>query len=143
MAIQSKYKFVVPAPSIAEATEPPNSEPGHEEPRAPRRGRVQELNGIFLHFCVECGRFAASVMASVCAMAKWGSGIAATIVRSNLMPQTKFRKLISLKGTQGRIMRAAVGDVARSVRWEPRWICCSLKRFQLISARDKSTGESK
>jgi hypothetical protein len=32
-------------------------EPGHEQPCASRRGRVQELDGVFLHFCVECGRF--------------------------------------------------------------------------------------
>jgi hypothetical protein len=35
---------------------PPPPEPGLEEPCAARRGRVQEINGVLLHFCVECGR---------------------------------------------------------------------------------------
>lgn len=35
------------------------SEPGLEQPCAARRGRVQELEGAFLHFCCRCGRFAA------------------------------------------------------------------------------------
>jgi hypothetical protein len=34
-------------------------EPGLEDPCAARRGRVQQLDRAFLHFCVECGRFAA------------------------------------------------------------------------------------
>ena len=34
-------------------------EPGLEQPFAGRRGRVQALDGIFLHFCCRCGRFAA------------------------------------------------------------------------------------
>lgn len=34
-------------------------EPGLELPCAARRGRVQTLDGAFLHFCVECGRFGA------------------------------------------------------------------------------------
>jgi hypothetical protein len=33
-------------------------EPGLEQPCAARRGRVQELDRTFLHFCVHCGRFA-------------------------------------------------------------------------------------
>jgi hypothetical protein len=33
-------------------------EPGLEQPCAARRGRVQELDRTFLHFCVDCGRFA-------------------------------------------------------------------------------------
>ena len=40
--------------SVADSAE---GEPGHEEPCAARRGRVQEKDGVFLHFCVECGRF--------------------------------------------------------------------------------------
>jgi hypothetical protein len=36
-----------------------DGEPGLEQPCAARRGRVQVLDGAFLHFCVECGRFAA------------------------------------------------------------------------------------
>jgi hypothetical protein len=34
-------------------------EPGLEQPCVARRGRVQELDRTFLHFCVHCGRFAA------------------------------------------------------------------------------------
>jgi hypothetical protein len=36
-----------------------NGEPGLEQPCAARRGRMQELDRTFLHFCVRCGRFAA------------------------------------------------------------------------------------
>ena len=38
---------------------PADGEPSLEQPCAARRGRVQELNGAFLHFCCRCGRFAA------------------------------------------------------------------------------------
>ena len=41
-----------------------DGEPGLEQPCAARRGRVQKLDGAFLHFCCRCGRFAASAMAS-------------------------------------------------------------------------------
>ena len=34
-------------------------EPGLEMPCAARRGRTQEVEGAFLHFCVECGAFGA------------------------------------------------------------------------------------
>jgi hypothetical protein len=46
-----------PTPSLSNAPQLP--EPGLEEPCAARRGRVQEINGALLHFCVECGRFGA------------------------------------------------------------------------------------
>jgi len=36
----------------------PELEPGHEEPCITRKGRVEEVNGVLTHFCVECGRFA-------------------------------------------------------------------------------------
>lgn len=36
-----------------------HGEPGLEKPCAARRGRVQELEGAFFHFCRRCGRFAA------------------------------------------------------------------------------------
>jgi hypothetical protein len=36
-----------------------DGEPALEEPCAARRGRVQELDDAFLHFCRQCGRFAA------------------------------------------------------------------------------------
>jgi hypothetical protein len=46
-----------PTPSLSNAPQLP--EPGLEEPCAARRGRVQEINGALMHFCVECGRFGA------------------------------------------------------------------------------------
>jgi hypothetical protein len=36
-----------------------DGEPGLEQPCAARRGRVQELDRVFLHFCVECGAYGA------------------------------------------------------------------------------------
>ena len=44
-------------PISESVTDSAEGEPGHEEPCAARRGRVQEKDGVFLHFCVECGRF--------------------------------------------------------------------------------------
>ena len=38
---------------------PIGGEPGLEQPCAARRARVQMLDGAFLHFCIECGRFGA------------------------------------------------------------------------------------
>jgi hypothetical protein len=32
-------------------------EPALEQPCSARRGRVDELGGVLLHFCAECGRF--------------------------------------------------------------------------------------
>ncbi len=46
-------------PGFARVAEQANGEPGLEQPCAARRGRVRVLDGGFLHFCVECGRFAA------------------------------------------------------------------------------------
>jgi hypothetical protein len=34
-------------------------EPGLDQPCAARRGRIEILDSIFLHFCDECGRFGA------------------------------------------------------------------------------------
>jgi hypothetical protein len=48
-------KPLTPTPSSLTGAPPP--EPGLEEPCAARRGRVQEINGLLLRFCVECGRF--------------------------------------------------------------------------------------
>jgi hypothetical protein len=36
-----------------------DGEPGLEQPCVARRGRVQRLDCALLHFCIECGRFAA------------------------------------------------------------------------------------
>jgi hypothetical protein len=35
------------------------SEPNFDEPCAERRGRVEERDGLFLHFCCECGAWGA------------------------------------------------------------------------------------
>jgi hypothetical protein len=52
----SVNKPLTPTPfSLTSA--PPSPEPGLEEPCAARRGRMQEINDVLLHFCVECGRF--------------------------------------------------------------------------------------
>ena len=34
-------------------------EPGLQQPCPARRGRIQELDGVFLHYCCQCGRFGA------------------------------------------------------------------------------------
>jgi hypothetical protein len=47
------------APNFARVLVPADGEPAAEQRCAVRRGKVQELDGAFLHFCVECGRFAA------------------------------------------------------------------------------------
>jgi hypothetical protein len=36
-----------------------DGEPGLEQPWSARRDGVRELDGVFLHFCCRCGRFAA------------------------------------------------------------------------------------
>ena len=47
----------VPKPPSRESTAP---EPGLRQPRAARRGRVEELpDGSSLHFCTECGAWGA------------------------------------------------------------------------------------
>jgi len=50
---------VAEVPNFARVLMPADGEPAAEQPWAVRRGRVQELNGVFLHFCLECGRFGA------------------------------------------------------------------------------------
>jgi hypothetical protein len=53
--IAHEAELLAPTPLFGRVTQP--VEPGLEQPCASRRGRVQELDGVFLHFCVECGRF--------------------------------------------------------------------------------------
>jgi hypothetical protein len=48
-----------PSPWFERAIAPADGEPGLEQPCVARRGRVQELDRAFLHFCVECGAFGA------------------------------------------------------------------------------------
>ena len=68
-------------PSAPSARSP---EPGLEEPCAARRGRVQEINGALLHFCVECGRFGAfGYDINLRERDAWAAGIAVSIGRKN------------------------------------------------------------
>jgi hypothetical protein len=48
-----------PSPWFERAIAPADGEPGLEHPCVARRGRVQELDRAFLHFCVECGAYGA------------------------------------------------------------------------------------
>lgn len=48
-----------PAPWFDRVIQHAQVEPALEQPWAARRGRVQELDSAFLHFCENCGRFAA------------------------------------------------------------------------------------
>jgi hypothetical protein len=47
------------APTFARVMPFADGEPTLEQPCAARRGRVQELDDAFLHFCYRCGRLAA------------------------------------------------------------------------------------
>ena len=51
--------LLAPPPLFGRVTQPTEGEPGLEMPCAARRGRIQEVEGAFLHFCVECGAFGA------------------------------------------------------------------------------------
>jgi len=48
-----------PSPWFERAIPAAAGEPGLEQPCVARRGRVQELDHTFLHFCVECGAYGA------------------------------------------------------------------------------------
>jgi hypothetical protein len=48
--------LIAPFPRLASRVA---GDPGLEQPCAARRGRVQELERAFLHFCCRCGRFGA------------------------------------------------------------------------------------
>jgi hypothetical protein len=56
--LQKKASTLAAEPGFARVIAA-NGEPGLEQPCSARRGRVQELDRTFLHFCVHCGRFAA------------------------------------------------------------------------------------
>ena len=51
--------LLAPSPWFEREIPAPDGEPGLEQPCAARRGRVQELDRAFLHFCVECGAYGA------------------------------------------------------------------------------------
>jgi hypothetical protein len=56
-ARQSPFEALAPSGRVAAVAD---GEPSLEQPCVARRGRVQELDGgPFLHFCCQCGRFAA------------------------------------------------------------------------------------
>jgi hypothetical protein len=50
---------LAPVPWFDRKARVAEGEPGLEMPCAARRGRTQEVEGAFLHFCVECGAFGA------------------------------------------------------------------------------------
>jgi hypothetical protein len=52
-------ELLAPSPWFERVIPSVEGEPRFELPCAARRGRVQELEGAFLHFCVECGAYGA------------------------------------------------------------------------------------
>jgi hypothetical protein len=52
------YQETASTPSFARVLPMADGERGVEHPCAARRGRARVVDGAFLHFCVECGRFA-------------------------------------------------------------------------------------
>jgi hypothetical protein len=55
----TKAELVAPSGWFERIVPPMEGEPGFEEPCAARRGRVEERNGVVLHFCSECGAWGA------------------------------------------------------------------------------------
>jgi hypothetical protein len=53
------YQEATGTPGPARLLPLADGKPGVEEPCAERRGRVQVLDRVFLHFCEVCGRFGA------------------------------------------------------------------------------------
>jgi hypothetical protein len=52
--------LVAPPDWFQRVASPVQGEPSLDEPCAERRGRIEELPGrVFLHFCIECGRWGA------------------------------------------------------------------------------------
>ena len=52
-------ELLVPSLQFERVIQSIEDEPGLELPCAARRVRVQELEGVFLHFCAECGVYGA------------------------------------------------------------------------------------
>jgi hypothetical protein len=50
-------ELIAPAPWFECVARPAEGEPGLEQPCAARRGRVGDRDGVFVHFCDECGRW--------------------------------------------------------------------------------------
>jgi hypothetical protein len=52
--------LVAPPDWFQRVASPSEGDPSFDEPCAERRGRIEELPGrVFLHFCIECGRWGA------------------------------------------------------------------------------------
>jgi hypothetical protein len=52
--------LVAPPDWFQRVAPPAEGEPRFDEPHAARRGRIEEVPGrVFLHFCIECGRWGA------------------------------------------------------------------------------------
>jgi hypothetical protein len=52
-------ELIAPLPWFEFITRPAEGEPGFEHPCAARRGHVGDRDGVFVHFCAECGRWGA------------------------------------------------------------------------------------
>jgi hypothetical protein len=56
-AAAPEAELIAPSPWFESVARPAEGEPGFELPCAARRGRVGDLDGVFVHFCAECGRW--------------------------------------------------------------------------------------
>jgi hypothetical protein len=52
-------ELIAPSPWFERIAPPAEDEPGFEMPCATRRGRVEDRDGVLLHFCCECGAWGA------------------------------------------------------------------------------------
>jgi hypothetical protein len=52
-------ELVAPSAWFERVAPPASGEPRYEMPCAARRGRVEEREGVFLHFCAQCGAWGA------------------------------------------------------------------------------------
>jgi hypothetical protein len=58
-AAPESAQLIAPSPWFECVARPGEGEPGLEHPCPARRGRVGEEDGVFVHFCAECGRWGA------------------------------------------------------------------------------------
>jgi hypothetical protein len=57
-ALRIEANLVAPPDWFQRIASPVEGEPNFDQPCAERRGRIEELTGrVFLHFCIECGRW--------------------------------------------------------------------------------------
>jgi hypothetical protein len=52
-------KLLAPSPWFARVASPGEGEPNFDAPCGARRGRVERREGLFLHFCMDCGAWGA------------------------------------------------------------------------------------